>query len=104
MWAEKQTFGSVAEYDRYKAEILGRVRPRSGTEGKIHNRLLRERMQERYHSPENVRKWNQWKAELEAVGKTPAAMAEELEQLEWIPRSYIAWLRNVIRVMDEATR
>ena len=48
MWVEKQTFGSVAEYDRYKAEFLGRIRPRSGTEGKIHNRLLRERMQERY--------------------------------------------------------
>lgn len=57
---------------------------------------------EQYRSPENVRKWNQWKAELEAVGKTPAAMAEELEQLEWIPRSYIVWLRRVIRVMDEA--
>lgn len=41
MWVEKQTFGSAAEYDRYKAEILGRVRPRSGTEGKIHNRLLK---------------------------------------------------------------
>lgn len=104
MWVEKQTFGSVAEYDRYKAEILGCVRPRGSAEGKIYNRLLRERMQERYHSPENVRKWNQWRAELEAVGKTPAAMAEELEQLEWIPRSYIAWLRNVIRIMDGATR
>lgn len=50
MWVEKQTFGSVAEYDRYKAEILGRVRPRGGAEGKIYNRLLRERMQERYGS------------------------------------------------------
>lgn len=48
MWVEKQAFGSVAEYERYKAEVLGRVRPRSGGEGKIHNRLLRERMQERY--------------------------------------------------------
>lgn len=43
MWTEKQAFGSVAEYERYKAEILGRVRPRSSAAGKIHSRLMREK-------------------------------------------------------------
>lgn len=56
---------------------------------------------ERYLSPENTEKWEQWKTELAAAGKSPTSVAEELERLEWIPRGYITWLRRVIQIMDE---